>query len=231
MGSFSLSEDWRRELSPGEAPALRELESFLDREEAAGETVYPDRGLVFNALNSTPLESVRAVIIGQDPYHGPGQAMGLSFSVPEGLPLPPSLRNVFRELHSDLGCSIPASGDLSGWASQGVLLLNSVLTVRAGEAGSHRGRGWEELTDRVISLVSERRSGLVFILWGRHALEKARLIDRGAHEIITSPHPSPLSARRGFFGSRPFSRANEWLRSQGREPIEWCLSGRSDRGA
>lgn len=202
---------------------MRSLERSLDEERSEGIIIHPPKELTYNALNSTPLKLVRAVILGQDPYHGPGQAMGLSFSVPRDVSLPPSLRNIFKELRSDLGVPEPSSGDLSPWAKRGVLLLNTALTVRSGEAGSHSAMGWEQLTDRVISLVSERRDHVAFILWGRHAEKKAHLIDGSKHLILISPHPSPLSARRGFFGSRPFSKTNAWLQSIGADPIDWML--------
>ena len=185
--------------------------------------VYPDMYDIYAALHLTPYEQVKAVILGQDPYHGPGQAHGLSFSVKPGVPPPPSLQNIFKELHDDLGCRIPNNGYLLHWAKQGVLLLNTVLTVRQGEPNSHRGIGWEILTDRVIQLLNEREKPVVFILWGSHAQAKRALITNKRHLVIASPHPSPLSAHRGFFGSRPFSRTNRFLVENGMEPIDWQI--------
>lgn len=199
------------------------LEAFLDRERER-HTVHPPRDRVFRALELTPLEDVRVVLIGQDPYHGPGQAHGLAFSVRPGVPKPPSLRNLLRELHDDTGAPVPEDGDLTPWARRGVLLLNAVLTVREGEPGSHRGQGWETFTDAVIGAVSGGPSPAVFLLLGNRAQEKAAGVDRGRHAVIEAPHPSPLSAWRGFFGSRVFSRANEALRERGLEPVDWGLA-------
>ena len=196
------------------------LREFLKREYAT-KTVYPDMYSIFNALKLTPLSKVRAVILGQDPYHEPGQAMGLCFSVGDSTRLPPSLVNLYKELESDLGLPPSKSGDLSCWARQGVLLLNTVLTVRRGEANSHRRMGWEQLTDRIISCVNEKKEPVVFILWGREARSKKSLITSGRHLVIESAHPSPLSAYYGFFGSRPFSRANSFLEENGVQPIDW----------
>lgn len=196
------------------------LREFLKREYAT-KTVYPDMYSIFNALKLTPLSKVRAVILGQDPYHEPGQAMGLCFSVGDSTRLPPSLVNIYKELESDLGLPPSKSGDLSCWARQGVLLLNTVLTVRRGEANSHRRMGWEQLTDRIISCVNEKKEPVVFILWGREARSKKTLITSGRHLVIESAHPSPLSAYYGFFGSRPFSRANSFLEENGVQPIDW----------
>lgn len=186
-------------------------------------TVYPDKYDIFNALHFTPYTKVRVVILGQDPYHGPGQAHGLSFSVKQGIPIPPSLKNIFSELHNDLGCYIPNNGDLTKWAQQGVLLLNTVLTVRQGAANSHHGLGWETFTDRVIQVLNQREKPVVFILWGAHAQAKQQSIDSDRHFIIKSPHPSPLSANRGFFGSRPFSQTNAFLRQIGSSQIDWQI--------
>lgn len=199
-----------------------ELELFLDRERAR-HPVYPPGGQVFRALERTPLEGVRVVLIGQDPYHGEGQAHGLAFSVSTGVEKPPSLRNLLRELHDDVGVPIPEEGDLTPWAERGVLLLNAVLTVRAGEAGSHRGVGWERFTDAVVSAVDGGPGPVVFLLLGNRAQEKAHGVDGGRHGVIEAPHPSPLSASRGFFGSRVYSRVNERLESLGRRPIDWTL--------
>ncbi len=203
-------------------PYMQQLRSFL-QEEKKRYRVYPPGPLIFNALNSTPPDKVKAVIIGQDPYHGPGQAHGLCFSVPPGTPIPPSLRNIFTELHDDLGIAPPGHGHLQAWAEQGVLLLNAVLTVRHGQAGSHQGRGWETFTDCVISHINNRLEHVVFLLWGSYAHKKGAQIDARRHGIIRAPHPSPLSAHRGFFGSRPFSRANTYLKTHGKQPIDWQL--------
>lgn len=218
-----LSNDW--------APLLEEefekeyylrLREFLKKEYQT-KIVYPDMYDIFNALHFTPYKNVKVVLLGQDPYHGPNQAHGLSFSVKPNVPIPPSLKNIFQELHDDLGCYIPDNGCLISWARQGVLLLNTVLTVRQGEAHSHRGKGWEQFTDRVISLINNREKPAVFILWGRPAQSKLPLIDQTKHFIIRSPHPSPLSANRGFFGSRPFSKANRFLREIGETEIDWQI--------
>ena len=207
---------------------MQAADAWVAREEAAGRVVYPPRDCRFRALELTPLESVRVVILGQDPYHGAGQAMGLCFAVPDGERVPPSLANIYKELASDLGVAPPAHGNLSGWARQGVLLLNTSLTVEHGKAGSHAGRGWEAVTDACVAAVAEREEPSVFILWGSHAQAKAARIPalqgESRHLIIRSPHPSPLSAYRGFFGSRPFSRANAFLEAHGRGRIEWNLS-------
>lgn len=228
---MSTSED-RIKLEPGWKEALRdefakpymqELRAFLLREKAAGKVIYPPGPLIFNALNSTPLERVKVVIIGQDPYHGPGQAHGLCFSVQPGVPLPPSLQNIYKELKRDLNIDPPAHGCLQHWAEQGVLLLNTSLTVERGRAGSHAGIGWQQFTDRVIEVVSERRPHLVFLLWGSHAQSKQRLIDPTKHLILRSPHPSPLSAHRGYIGNGHFGRTNKYLVQHGMEPIDWRL--------
>ena len=202
-------------------PYFEILTSYV-RREYQSVTCYPPASLIFNAFNLCPFDAVKVVIIGQDPYHEPGQAHGLCFSVAGGVALPPSLQNIYKELQSDLGIQTPPTGDLTHWATQGVLMLNATLTVRAGQAGSHQGKGWEEFTDRVISELSARKSGLVFILWGNYAKNKGRVIDRKKHCVIESSHPSPLSANRGgFFGTKPFSRANAYLVSQGQQPINW----------
>lgn len=208
---------------------MRRLGEFLRAEKAAhasgaGEPVYPPGHLIFNAYDTTPFDRVRVVILGQDPYHGPGQAHGLCFSVPEGVPHPPSLQNIFKEMASDLGVPPPKSGDLSGWARQGVMLLNTTLTVRRGTPFSHVGQGWEEFTDSTIRRLSEGRTGLVFVLWGSHAQKKLPLIDTSKHLVLKSAHPSPLSAYRGFFGSKPFSQINAYLRSRGEPEIDWATS-------
>lgn len=193
------------------------------KQEYSRATVYPDMYNIFNALHMTSYAETKVLILGQDPYHGPDQAHGLSFSVREGIPFPPSLRNMLKELKEDLGIAMPKHGCLEGWAKQGVLLLNSVLTVRQGEPNSHRMLGWEIFTDRVIEVLNEREQPVVFILWGRHAQEKLGMIDQKRHFVLKAPHPSPLSANRGFFGSRPYSKTNEFLRSIGQTEINWAL--------
>ena len=203
-------------------PYFESLVRFLHSEKAAGKVIYPPGSLIFNAFNLTPLDKVKVVILGQDPYHGPGQAMGLSFSVPDGIPAPPSLKNIFHEIETDLGVKMSGRPNLEGWARQGVLLLNSVLTVEAGQPTSHSRIGWMEFTDAVIRCISERREGVVFLLWGRFAQEKSALIDTSKHHVLTAAHPSPL-ARGAFFGCRHFSKANEILVSEGLEPIQWQL--------
>lgn len=212
---------WSERLAPSmAAPSFIGLKQFLvgERERFA---VYPKGKDIFNAFRSTGFEEVKVVILGQDPYHGPGQAHGLCFSVPDGIPLPPSLENIFKELERDLGKSKRTSGDLTPWAAQGVLLLNATLTVRAHTAGSHQGKGWEPFTDEAIRLLSAEREGLVFMLWGRFAQDKAALIDVDNHYILKAPHPSPLSAHRGFIGCGHFSTANAILEGQGKTPIAW----------
>lgn len=199
-----------------------DLREFL-LEEYRTRTVFPAQDDIFNALKYTDYDDVKVVILGQDPYHGHGQAHGLSFSVKPGVKVPPSLRNIYKELKADLGCGIPGHGYLKKWADQGVLLLNTVLTVREGEANSHRGKGWEHFTDKVITLLNEREKPVVFILWGKPAQSKLKLIDEAKHKIIKSVHPSPLSARRGFFGSKPFSKVNEMLKEQGDQEIDWQI--------
>ena len=205
-----------------EQPYMHALRAFL-KEEKREHRVYPPGGEMFAAFEHTPLDKVRVVVLGQDPYHGPGQANGLSFSVRRGVQTPPSLAHIFKELRDDLGVPPARHGDLTAWADQGVLLLNATLSVREQTANSHRGRGWETFTDRVVQALGERRQGLVFVLWGSSALQKAARIDRSRHHVVSSPHPSPLSASRGFFGSRPFSAVNAWLTARGEPPIDWAL--------
>ena len=218
-----IEQSWKEALSEEfNKPYFRELAAELHREKQAGITVYPPGGSIFKAFELCPLDRVKVVILGQDPYHNPGQAMGLSFSVPEGIAAPPSLKNIFKEIESDLGIKMSGSTDLSPWARQGVLLLNAVLTVRAGAAASHSGLGWQEFTDAVIRTISETRSGVVFLLWGNFARSKKALIDCSRHTVLEAAHPSPL-ARGAFFGCRHFSKANEVLRSEGLEPIDWQL--------
>ncbi|MGE7765434.1 uracil-DNA glycosylase [Peribacillus sp. NPDC096540] len=201
----------------------QELREFI-KQEYSQHVIHPNQDDIFKALQFTSYKKVKVVILGQDPYHGPGQAHGLSFSVQPGVRIPPSLRNIFKELQSDLGCEVPDNGSLVEWADQGILLLNTVLTVREGEAHSHRGKGWEIFTNQVIRLLSDRQKPVVFILWGRPAQTKIPLIDESRHKIITSVHPSPLSATRGFFGSKPFSKTNQLLKEMGEAPIDWKIS-------
>ncbi len=218
------SNDWdpvlRSELAE---PYWAELQAFIEDERRRG-PVYPPQPDVFAALRLTSLAETKVVILGQDPYHGAGQAHGLCFSVQPGIAMPPTLRNIFRELHDDLGCTPPQDGSLEQWARSGVLLLNTTLTVRAGAAASHQGRGWETFTDKVIEAVDAKQNGVVFVLWGAASRRKKTLIDAARHVVIESAHPSPLSAHNGFFGSRPFSRTNDALRRFGSRPIDWCLS-------
>ena len=203
-----------------EKPYFKDLIRFVDSEYET-KTIYPPKEEVFAAFDSTPFDQVKVVILGQDPYHGPNQANGLSFSVNEGVKLPPSLQNIYKELNADLGNEISTSGDLSDWAKQGVLLLNATLTVEAGKAGSHQKKGWEEFTDQVISSLAENREHLVFILWGSYAQKKGKKIDRTKHFVIETAHPSPLSVYRGFWDSKPFSKTNDYLKSKNITPIIW----------
>jgi uracil-DNA glycosylase len=217
----NIEPSWQQQLQ-GEfdKPYFAKLVTFV-KQEYAQHTVYPPGRLIFNAFNQCPFDRVKVVLIGQDPYHEPGQAHGLCFSVNDGVPFPPSLANIFKEIHDDIGAPIPASGNLIRWAMQGVLLLNATLTVREHQAGSHQRQGWEEFTDAVIRILSERREHLVFILWGSYAQSKSYLIDGSKHCILRSAHPSPLSAYRGFFGNHHFSLANSYLRSKGISEIQW----------
>jgi uracil-DNA glycosylase len=205
-----------------QSPYFSELKAFLV-EEKKRYAIYPPGNLIFNAFQHTPFDKVKVVLLGQDPYHGPGQAHGLCFSVPQGIPQPPSLVNIFKELQSDLGIQVPAHGNLERWADQGVLLINATLTVRAGQAGSHQNRGWETFTNRVIEKISALKSGVVFLLWGRYAQAKETLIDGQKHLILKAAHPSPFSAYNGFFGCRHFSKANDYLEKQGFDGIDWKL--------
>ena len=202
------------------APYFRQLAEFVRAEYAAHEC-FPPGPLIFNAMNTTPFEAVKVVILGQDPYHDVGQAHGLCFSVQEGVAQPPSLQNIFKEIHSETGAPIPASGDLTRWARQGVLLLNSLLTVRAHQPGSHQGKGWEQFTDAVIAALNREREHLVFLLWGSYAIRKGSLVDSSRHLVLTSPHPSPLSSYRGFFGNHHFTLCNDYLIQHGQQPILW----------
>jgi uracil-DNA glycosylase len=216
-----MEESWRTRLQTEfDKEYFERLTDFV-RQEYRTNTVYPPGRLIFNAFNLCPFDAVKVVIIGQDPYHGAGQAHGLCFSVNDGVAFPPSLLNIFKEIKADTGGDMPRSGNLTRWAEQGVLLLNATLTVRAGQAGSHQGRGWEAFTDAAIRMLAEERSGLVFILWGAYAQRKGALIDRNRHLVLTSAHPSPLSAYNGFFGNKHFSRANAYLLEQGKRPIAW----------
>ena len=224
--SVRIEPSWYEVLrSQFEAPYFSQLKQFLV-EERSQYTCYPPGSKIFAAFDHTPFDRVRVVILGQDPYHEPGQAMGLCFSVPQGIAVPPSLKNIITEINSDLGSQVSAAGgDLTGWADQGVLLLNATLTVRAHQAGSHQRRGWEQFTDAAIQALSERRSGIVFLLWGSYAIAKKSLIDSTKHHVLTAPHPSPLSAYRGFFGCRHFSQCNSLLQQQGLPPIDWSRIG------
>lgn len=218
-----LEDSWKNMLlDEFSKPYFFDLKAFL-QEEKKQFTVYPPGSQMFSAFNHTPFQKVKAVILGQDPYHGPGQAHGLCFSVPYGITPPPSLKNIFKELKQDLGLAVPPHGNLTSWAEQGVLLLNATLSVRANTAGSHQRKGWEIFTDKVISLLSEQREHLVFLLWGNFAIAKRSLIDEQKHLVLTAAHPSPFSVERGFYGCRHFSKTNEYLQLNGTEPINWTL--------
>jgi uracil-DNA glycosylase len=217
-----LEPSWKARLEDEfHQPYMEQLRAFLLQRKQQGAVIYPPGQQIFNALDSTPFDQVKVVILGQDPYHGPGQAHGLCFSVPDGVAIPPSLINIYQEIEQDIGQRPPASGNLQHWAGQGVLLLNAVLTVEQSRAGSHQGKGWEKFTDRVVSELNDGRSNLVFMLWGSYAMKKGAMIDRSRHLVLTAPHPSPLSAHRGFFGCRHFSKANRYLQEHGQEPIRW----------
>jgi len=217
-----LESSWKKRLQAEFAQDyMTSLRSFLLERKRNGAVVYPPGELIFNAMNSTSFDAVKVVILGQDPYHGPGQAHGLCFSVPNGVPPPPSLVNIYKEIEADLGLGRPEGGNLQGWAEQGVLLLNAVLTVESSRAGAHQGKGWERFTDRIVEALNTGREGLVFLLWGSYAMKKGGAIDRNRHLVLTAPHPSPLSAHRGFLGCRHFSKSNGWLEKQGRTPINW----------
>ena len=218
-----IEDGWKKVLMEEfQSPYFRSLKEFLVEEKSLY-TIYPPGNLIFNAFKHTPFDRVKVVILGQDPYHGRSQAHGLCFSVPQGIPKPPSLVNIFKELHSDLEVPIPAHGNLEPWADQGVLLINATLTVRDSQAGSHQKKGWETFTNRVIEKVSEEKRGMVFLLWGRYAQAKESLVDGSKHLVLKAAHPSPLSAYNGFFGCRHFSLANEYLKKQGLEEIDWSL--------
>jgi uracil-DNA glycosylase len=220
---LSVPRSWHPQVAAEtDQPYFQQLQAFLDQEMRAN-TVFPPEPDIFNALRHTPYDAVRVVILGQDPYHDDGQAHGLAFSVRPGIKPPPSLVNIFKELHNDLGCPIPRHGNLVPWADQGVLLLNTVLTVRAHEPASHKGKGWERFTDAIIRALNARETPIVFVLWGAPAQKKLPLIDTERHTVIQSPHPSPLSAKTGFFGSKPFSRINAALQAAGQPEVDWCL--------
>ncbi|HHG84670.1 MAG TPA: uracil-DNA glycosylase [Bacteroidetes bacterium] len=220
--SPQIDESWKTALaSEFQQPYFSNLRSFLVKEKKAGQTIFPPGKWIFNAFNSTPLDKVKVVIIGQDPYHGPGQAHGLCFSVQKGVATPPSLKNMYKELNTDLGLPIPDHGNLQHWADQGVLLLNAILTVRAHQAASHRNQGWENFTDAAIRALNQERKDLVFLLWGGFAKKKASMIDPQKHHILAAAHPSPLSAYNGFYGCKHFSKTNEFLVAKGFEPIDW----------
>jgi uracil-DNA glycosylase len=220
---IQLEASWKSRLAGEfEQTYMLNLRQFLLERKRNGVVIYPPGDRIFNAMDSTAFNDVKVVILGQDPYHGPGQAHGLCFSVGDGVVVPPSLVNIYQEIEQDLGSRAPASGNLQHWADQGVLLLNAVLTVERGQAGAHQGKGWERFTDRIVSELNGDRDGLVFMLWGSYAMKKGGHIDRDRHLVLAAPHPSPLSAHRGFFGCRHFSRANTWLQQHGQEPIHWA---------
>ena len=217
-----IEQSWKEVLANEfEKDYFTKLTQFVKEEYNSGTAIYPPARLIFNAFDHCPFEKVKVVILGQDPYHGAGQANGLCFSVNKGIPFPPSLLNIFKEIENDLGTPIPQDGDLTRWSDQGVLLLNATLTVRAAQAGSHQRRGWEEFTDAAIRELASRRNGIVFILWGSYAQKKGAFIDRNRHLVLSSPHPSPLSAYQGFFGNHHFSTANRYLKEQGKSEIIW----------
>lgn len=221
---IQLESSWKALLAEEfEKPYMQQLGDFLRAEKAAGKTIYPPGPLMFNALNSTPFDKVKVVVLGQDPYHGPDQAHGLSFSVPAGVRTPPSLLNIYKEIERDLALPIPNHGCLQSWADQGVLLLNATLSVQQANAGSHQKKGWEQFTDRIVALLNEQREGLVFLLWGSYAQKKGRIIDANRHCVLKSVHPSPLSAHRGFLGCGHFSATNQYLQQRGQSPINWSV--------
>ena len=224
MSNVQIEASWKAVLSDQfNQPYFAALAEFLRTAKAEGKQVYPPGSLIFNAFNTTPFEDVKVVILGQDPYHNPGQAMGLSFSVPKGVRTPPSLKNIYKEIQDEFNTAIPAHGDLTYWAEQGVFLLNAMLTVEKNKPASHQKIGWQNFTDAAIQALSTQRDGLVFMLWGAFARKKADLIDTQKHLVLESPHPSPFSADRGFFGNGHFATANEYLVSKGKEPIDWTL--------
>lgn len=222
--NVKLEQSWKERLLPEFTQAyMVELKAWLAREYQQGKVIYPRPEAIFRALDLTPFDQVKVVILGQDPYHGPGQAQGLCFSVPASVAWPPSLQNIFTELVADTGVPEPTSGDLTAWARQGVLLLNATLTVEQAKAGAHQGKGWERFTDVIVKLINDEKENVVFILWGKYAQEKGGMIDEVKHKVLRAPHPSPLSAYQGFFGSRPFSQANEYLLATFQQPIDWRL--------
>ena len=219
-----IEQSWKEVLhNEFSKPYFQQITAHLKTEKATGATIYPPGQLIFNAFDKTPFDHVKVVLLGQDPYHGKGQAMGLSFSVPDGIKPPPSLENIFKELHDDIGMPIPQTGNLTKWAEQGVFLLNAILTVRAKEPASHQKIGWQQFTDKVIQILSDEKEGIVFLLWGKFAQEKQVLIDATKHHILKAAHPSPYSADKGFFGCRHFSKANQLLVKEGKDPIDWSL--------
>lgn len=226
MTAIKLEQSWLDRVGGEfEQPYMQNLKAFLQAEKEAGRVIYPKGPEIFNAMNTTPFDAVKVVIIGQDPYHGPDQAHGLAFSVRRGIPVPPSLVNIYKEIESTFGTKMPRHGDLTGWARQGVLLLNATLTVQQANAGSHQKRGWEEFTDAVIRAVNERHEHVVFMLWGSYAQKKGAFIDRKKHLVLQAPHPSPLSAHRGFLGCGHFKKTNDYLVAKGRAPIDWMSIG------
>lgn len=221
---IKIESSWKQHLLPQfEQDYMHSLRQFLLTQKKAGKVIYPKGDEYFNAFNLTPFDQVKVVMIGQDPYHGPGQAHGLCFSVQKGVRFPPSLQNIFKEIHADLGLPIPKNGCLTHWAEQGVLLLNAVLTVEQSKAAAHQGKGWEQFTDAAIRELNEQREGIVFMLWGSYAQKKGQIIDQNKHCVLKAPHPSPLSAHRGFFGCKHFSKANQYLQSKGLAPIDWSV--------
>ncbi len=224
QATIKLDQSWLQYLtSEFEKDYMLALKQFLLNEKKNKKIIYPKGDLIFNAFNTTPLDQVKVVILGQDPYHGPNQAHGLCFSVLPGVAIPPSLKNIYKEIESELGITMPAHGCLQAWAEQGVLLLNATLTVEQAKAGSHQGKGWETFTDRAIQVVNEQCDDIVFLLWGSYAQKKGQLIDSKKHHVLKSPHPSPLSAHRGFLGNNHFTLTNQWLESKGKAPINWAL--------
>jgi uracil-DNA glycosylase len=222
MDHIKLHPEWLQQLqSEFSQSYMQALATFLKQEKAAGKVIYPNGSLIFNALDQTPFSKVKIVILGQDPYHGPFQAHGLSFSVPSHIPKPPSLVNIYKEIEADCGVTMPVHGNLIGWAQQGVLLLNAMLTVEHAKAGSHQGKGWENFTDAIIRALNDHHKNLVFMLWGSYAQKKGAFIDRSKHCVLESVHPSPLSAYRGFLGCKHFSKANHYLSQHNKTPIEW----------
>lgn len=225
LSELQMNDEWAKHLcAEFESENMLSLQAFLSDQLSSGITIYPPLESTFSAFNATPLSKVKVVILGQDPYHGEGQAHGLSFSVPAKQVIPPSLKNIYKEIEADLACEIPNHGNLMGWAEQGVFLLNSVLTVEKANAGSHRNKGWEHFTDAVIEVINRQCDGVVFMLWGSYAHKKGRIVDSNKHCVLQAPHPSPLSSYRGFFGCRHFSKANSYLQKKSKAPIDWRIS-------